>query len=429
VAGLLAVLLAGVFPVLGLEDTSGDSRLAGNRWGANYFPNVELTTHEGKTVRFFDDLIENRVVVINFIYTSCPDACPLETARLTEVKEILGDRVGDDVFFYSISIDPETDTPEVLAEYSKRYQAGPGWLFLTGDSDDITLLRRKLGLYIDEIGKDPKDHNLSMIIGNQKTGRWMKRSPFENPYILAIEIGSWLHNFKDPSQNSNKYKDIPKLRNLTQGEGLFRTRCSVCHSIGKGDGLSRTGPNLQGVTDRRDHDWLSRWLAEPDVMLEEKDSIAMGLFMAYNQVPMPNMQLNEHEVTTLIDYIETESRRVAKVESVEALAAQINAEVPDCCQKNENVVLGKKELKEDAASNADSLLANSLEADESSFGLKTSYDLTERENKTAFFEEEITSDLEPVLPSGDNNIPLKTASTLLGCVLGLLAVALMRREN
>ena len=115
----------------------------------------------------------------------------------------LGNRVGDDVFFYSISIDPETDTPEVLADYANRYQTGPGWLFLTGVSEEIELLRRKLGLYIDEINKDPKDHNLSMIIGNQRSGRWMKRSPFENPYILANEIGSWLHSYKKKNENQN----------------------------------------------------------------------------------------------------------------------------------------------------------------------------------------------------------------------------------
>src|SRR5262249_39406059 len=102
------------------------------RWGANYFPNVELVTHEGKRVRFFDDLLKDKTVVLNFIYTSCPDACPLETAKLAEVQAILGDRVGVDTFFYSISIDPQHDTPEVLADYAKRFRAGPGWLFLTG---------------------------------------------------------------------------------------------------------------------------------------------------------------------------------------------------------------------------------------------------------------------------------------------------------
>ena len=92
-------------------------------WGANYFPNVELTTQDGEKVKFFDDLIKDKVVVINFIYTSCPDTCPLETAQLVRVQKIMGDRVGKDVFFYSISIDPEKDTPEVLKEYKDRFKS------------------------------------------------------------------------------------------------------------------------------------------------------------------------------------------------------------------------------------------------------------------------------------------------------------------
>ena len=146
---------------------AGSSAAAAERaariWGADYFPNVPLVTHEGKTVRFFDDLIKDKVVAINFIYTHCPDACPLETARLREVQKILGDRVGQDVFMYSITIDPEHDTPEVLKQYAEKFQIGPGWLFLTGKKADITLLRKKLGLYNEEEESgNLKEHNLSL---------------------------------------------------------------------------------------------------------------------------------------------------------------------------------------------------------------------------------------------------------------------------
>ena len=73
-----------------LAGPDGDVRRGGSRWGESYFPNVPLVTHEGKTVRFFDDLVKDKVVVINFIYTRCPDVCPLETAQLAEVRAILG---------------------------------------------------------------------------------------------------------------------------------------------------------------------------------------------------------------------------------------------------------------------------------------------------------------------------------------------------
>ncbi len=300
------------------------ARAGGTRWGASYFPNVALTTHEGKTVRFFDDLIKDRVVVIYFMYTSCEDSCPLETAQLVNVQRILGDRVGKDVFMYSITIDPARDTPEVLAEYAAKYNVGPGWLFLTGNEADITLLRRKLGLYREDLFEDPADHNISLVIGNQSTGQWMKRSPFDNPYFLAAQIGSWLRSWKMPSDvPGNSYAQAPKLRNISQGESLFRGRCSVCHTIGEGDVMqvqqNRVGPDLLGVTQKRERAWLARWLAEPDKMLAERDPIAMALYARYNNLPMPNLRLNEIEVDALIEYMEAESRRV---EQTARLAAE-----------------------------------------------------------------------------------------------------------
>src|SRR5215470_17859872 len=98
----------------------------------SHFPNVELINQDGKKVHFYDDLIKGKIVAIDLIYTTCEYACPLETARLAQVQKKLGDRVGKDIFFYSISIDPEHDTPEVLRGYMEQFHVGPGWTFLTG---------------------------------------------------------------------------------------------------------------------------------------------------------------------------------------------------------------------------------------------------------------------------------------------------------
>ncbi len=292
---------------------SKSSGRGGSVWGASYFPDIPLTTHDGRQVRFFD-LIENRVVAINFIYTTCPDACPMETARMMEVQKLLGGRVGKDVFFYSITIDPEKDTQEVLKKYHETWGIGEGWTFLTGKEEDITLLRRKLGVYskIDP-GKDALDHNLSLVIGNQGTGRWMKRSPYENPYVLATQLGSWLHNWKLPSEAARDYADAPEIRQISTGENLFRTRCASCHTIGGGDvavNSLQLGPDLYQVTGQRDPRWLRRWLAEPDKMLEEKDPLATALLARYNNIPMPNLRLTDTDVTELLGYIDEESRRV-----------------------------------------------------------------------------------------------------------------------
>ena len=137
---------------------------AATPWGGDYFPNTLLTDQDGQQMRFFDDMIKGKVVVINFIFTTCSDSCPLETARLRQVQKLLGDRVGKDIFFYSISIDPLSDTPEVLKAYAQRFQIGPGWQFLTGEFADITDLRKKLGLFIEGVDNGrSKDHNLSLI--------------------------------------------------------------------------------------------------------------------------------------------------------------------------------------------------------------------------------------------------------------------------
>jgi protein SCO1/2 len=308
---ILLLLVTALLVAAGSPAAAADK--GGTPWGADYFPNVPLVTHEGKKVRFFDDLIKDKVVMINFIFTSCPDVCPLETARLREVQKILGDRVGQDVFMYSISIDPEVDTPEVLKRYAEKFEAGPGWLFLTGNKEDTTELRRKLGLYREE---EPglTQHSTNLIIGNQKTGRWSKISPFENPYIIATQVGSWLHNWKLPPRTGQDYASAPEVRTISKGEQLFRTRCAACHTVGAEDAAASAkeplGPDLLNVHRKRDRAWLTRWLMEPDKMLAEKDPLAMALLAEWNNVPMPNLRLSQSDVQDLLTYIAEESHRV-----------------------------------------------------------------------------------------------------------------------
>lgn len=294
-------------PAIGISPQAAEAgdptHRKGSRWRGDYFPNIQLITDEGKRVRFYEDLIKDRVVLINFIFTSCSDSCPMETARLKQVYERLAGRVGKDVFFYSISIDPEFDTVEVLAEYKRRFDIGRGWTFLTGNEKEIIELRKKLSLYQEDL-EDSSDHNLSLIVGNEAKGKWIKRSAYDDPGILAHILGDRLHGGRVHVAGKKKYEDAESFALPTLGEKLFATRCAACHTLGGGD---RIGPDLAGVTRKRDPRWLARWVAEPDKMLAEGDPLALELFARYREIRMPNLGLSGADVAAVVDYMKKAS--------------------------------------------------------------------------------------------------------------------------
>jgi protein SCO1 len=115
------------------------------QWKDGYVPNVPVTAQDGRSLLFNDDVLKGKISIISFIYTSCRDICPVVTARLSQLEDRLGDAVGRDYFFVSISIDPANDTPDKLNEYGKAFGVGPSWLFLTGKPEDIDLIRHRLG--------------------------------------------------------------------------------------------------------------------------------------------------------------------------------------------------------------------------------------------------------------------------------------------
>jgi protein SCO1 len=269
------------------------------RWGADYFPNVTLTTQDGVKVRFYDDLVKGKIVAINLIYTTCKYACPLETARLAQVQRLLGDRMGRDVFFYSITIDPEIDTPPVLKKYAEQFRAGPGWLFLTGTKEDVELISRKIGIYSPPNPANPDGHKPHLLIGNEATGQWVRNSGLDNAGYLANTIGNWLNSWQTARKTTRSYADAPKI-NLDPGEYTFKGHCAACHTIGGGDQI---GPDLLGVTARRDPAWLKRIILTPDKLIAEKDPIAMKLLGKYKQVRMPTLGLADADAAVLIEYL------------------------------------------------------------------------------------------------------------------------------
>jgi protein SCO1 len=294
-----------------------------NRWGANYFPNVTLTTQDGTKVHFYDDLIKGKIVVLDLIYTHCVDACPLETARLAQVQKLLGDRVGKNIFFYSISIDPNRDTPKVLKEYAEKYHAGKGWTFLTGKKEDIDLISKKLGLYSEPDPNDRDGHTPSVLIGDEPHGQWMRNSATDNPRFLYNMIVGWLDNWQSDTLAKNStgqqsgtmqagtitYDQVQHVDMSDKGRYIFGSQCSACHTIGHGD---KIGPDLQGITNVRDHEWLVRFITSPEKVLAEKDPIATALYKKYKQVNMPNLRLSPTDMKELVNFLERQGSSVNK---------------------------------------------------------------------------------------------------------------------
>jgi len=139
-----------------------------------YFPEMVLTTHMGKKVRLYEDLMKDKCVVINFMYATCRGICSPITANLLKVQSLLKDRVGRDIFMYSFSLKPDEDTPEALRAYAKNHGVGPGWSFLTGNPDDLELLRRRLG-FVDpdpQRDADKTNHTGMVRYGNEGLMLW-----------------------------------------------------------------------------------------------------------------------------------------------------------------------------------------------------------------------------------------------------------------
>jgi protein SCO1 len=155
-----------------------------------HLPNVELTTHTGVRVHFYDDLVKDKKVIINFMYVKCEGICMPVTMNLVKVKKLLGDRVGRDIFMYSITLKPEEDSPADLRGYAEEHGAGDGWLFLTGSAPDIDHLRRSLGFAFTDPAEDADitNHIGMLRYGVEPLTRWAACPGMASPEQTARTI-------------------------------------------------------------------------------------------------------------------------------------------------------------------------------------------------------------------------------------------------
>jgi len=181
-------------PLAGLGRPAGASANgrppSGGGFRSDYFPNVVLQTHQGKKVRFYDDLVKGKIVVFNMMYAQCEGLCPPMTANLVKVQQQLGCRVGRDIFMYSITLQPEVDTPPALKRYAKMHGVKPGWLFLTGRPADVDQLRRKLGFFdIDPAVDQDKTEHIGLVrFGNEALDRWAATPALSDPGRIVQSI-------------------------------------------------------------------------------------------------------------------------------------------------------------------------------------------------------------------------------------------------
>ena len=144
-------------------------------------PDVEVLDQDGNVLHFYSDLIRNKTVAINFIFTNCTTICPPLAATFARVQKELGDKVGKDVHFISISVDPVTDTPERLKIWGAKFKAGAGWTFVTGEKQEMDKLLSALGAAVSK----REDHTPAVIIGNDAKGVWTRAYGLAKPSQLV----------------------------------------------------------------------------------------------------------------------------------------------------------------------------------------------------------------------------------------------------
>ena len=161
-----------------------------------YFTDVELINQDGKKVRFYSDVLKGKTVIVNAFFTSCTSVCPPMNRNMEKIQEVLGDRVGRDVFLVSLTVEPEVDTPARLKEYAQKFHAGSGWVFLTGKKENLDWALYKLGQYVEN--KD--DHKTVFIIGNEPTGLWKKAFGMANVVELVQVVESVVNDKGAPAK-------------------------------------------------------------------------------------------------------------------------------------------------------------------------------------------------------------------------------------
>lgn len=161
-------------------------------------PDVPVFTQDGEEVHFYSDLVEDKVVVMNFVFTMCTTICPPLGANFGKLQQILGDKAGSEVHLISVSVDPVTDTPERLKAWGEIFGAGMGWTLVTGSKTEVTRLLKALQVFT----PDFTDHSPVVLMGNEATGEWTRAYGLAPPEDIAALLESMAGNTHRTAQAS-----------------------------------------------------------------------------------------------------------------------------------------------------------------------------------------------------------------------------------
>jgi len=153
-------------------------------------PDAEVLDQDGKKLRFYTDLIKGKVVVINFVFTTCAYICPMQGSSFSKLQAELGERLGEDIYLVSVSTDPLTDTPEKLKVWGERFGIKRGWTLVTGEKKQIDELLLALTGDTARTG----EHSPIALIGSDKKGIWIRAYGLEGPKRMIEIISSLLNS-------------------------------------------------------------------------------------------------------------------------------------------------------------------------------------------------------------------------------------------
>ncbi|MDP9096729.1 MAG: SCO family protein [Pseudomonadota bacterium] len=148
-----------------------------------------VVDQDGATAQFSRDVIGDKLVVVDFIYTSCGTLCPLQSSILADLQDKLGSRLGRDVAFVSLSVDPKTDGPDKLKAEAERYAAKPGWRFVTGQPKDIEVILTGMQAWVET----PEDHPGFFLVGSAAESTWSKLDGLPSPDLLLERLDQAAH--------------------------------------------------------------------------------------------------------------------------------------------------------------------------------------------------------------------------------------------